>query len=223
MKADIVPVKRSRVRAGLSESPLVDAETGQVVAASVIHQFVDVDTDQFVKVFESGIAAAYELSRAGQRVFQAVLGEYQKAPMSGGFVDSVYLAWFDGGLSGRDIGMSDRTFARGLRELLDKTFLAPREPNVFWVNPALFFKGDRVQFVREIRRASRVIPKALLASNDHSTSDVIAGVVPASFPRQPLTVGGGVSREKTEPQYQSKPSVPPPAAFRFGKKKRGKR
>ncbi len=30
-------------------------------------------------------------------------------PMSRGFADSIYLAWFDGGLSGRDIGMSENT------------------------------------------------------------------------------------------------------------------
>ena len=51
-------------------------------------------------------------------------------------------------------GMSEKTFQRGLRELLGKSFLAPKLPNVYWVNPALFFKGDRVMFVREYRRRS---------------------------------------------------------------------
>jgi hypothetical protein len=39
-----------------------------------------------------------------------------------------------------------------LKELLAKGFLAPRTPNVFWVNSALFFKGDRVLFVKEYVR-----------------------------------------------------------------------
>ncbi|WP_434533783.1 hypothetical protein, partial [Chitiniphilus shinanonensis] len=73
-------------------------------------------------------------------------------PMAGGYADSVYLAWFDGGLSGQNIGMTDRTFQTGLRELLAKGFLAARSPNLFWVNPSLFFKGDRVAFVKEYRR-----------------------------------------------------------------------
>jgi hypothetical protein len=72
--------------------------------------------------------------------------------MSKGFADSVYLAWFDGGLSGRSVGMSDDTFNRGMKELLSKGFLSPRGPNVFWVNPSLFFKGDRVLFLKEYRR-----------------------------------------------------------------------
>jgi hypothetical protein len=51
--------------------------------------------------------------------------------------------------------MSDRTFHGGLKELLAKGFLAPKAPNQYWVNPALFFKGDRVAFVREYRKTAR--------------------------------------------------------------------
>jgi hypothetical protein len=47
--------------------------------------------------------------------------------------------------------MSDRTFHNGLKELIAKGFLKPKLPNQFWVNPALFFKGDRVAFLREYR------------------------------------------------------------------------
>jgi len=48
--------------------------------------------------------------------------------------------------------MSDRTFHAGLKELIAKEFLKPKLPNQYWVNPALFFKGDRVAFMREYRR-----------------------------------------------------------------------
>lgn len=153
--ASVVPIQKKRVRSGLANKTLVDIHTGEVTAASVIHQIEDKDSDEFVKVFAAGIAAAYDLSRTGQRVFQAVLQEYEKTPMAGGFADTVYLAWFGGGLSGRDIGMSEYTFKRGMRELLDKQFLAPRGPNAFWINPALFFKGDRVMFVKEFRRRAK--------------------------------------------------------------------
>lgn len=154
-----VPVKRKRVRSALANRTLIDAETGEMAASAVIHQIEDKDTDEFVKVFAAGIAAAYELTRTGQRVFQAVLQEYEQTPMTGGFADAIYLAWFDDGLSGRSIGMSEYTFKRGLRELLDKGFLAPRGPNAFWVNPALFFKGDRVMLVKEYRRKLKIEPK----------------------------------------------------------------
>jgi len=154
MELTSVPVKKKKVRSGLASKTLVDVETGEIAAASVVHQIEDKDSDEFVKVFAAGIAAAYELSRTGQRVFQSVLQEYERTPMSGGFVDSVHLVWFGDGLQGKDIGMSDKTFQRGLKELLSKGFLAPKIPNVYWVNPALFFKGDRVMFVKEYVRRS---------------------------------------------------------------------
>ena len=53
---------------------------------------------------------------------------------------------------GRSIGMSEATFHRGFKELLLNRFLAPRSANLYWVNAALFFKGDRVAFVKEYRR-----------------------------------------------------------------------
>lgn len=149
---NVVSMKRKLVQSGLSEKTLVDAETGEIAAAAVIKSIEDKDSDEFVKVFAAGIAAAYDLSRTGQRVFQAVLQEYERTPMSRGFADSIYLAWFGDGLSGKSIDMSEKTFNRGLRELLDKRFIAPRSPNTYWTNPALFFKGDRVLFVKEYRR-----------------------------------------------------------------------
>ena len=96
----------------------------------------------------------YGLTRTGARVFQAIIDEYQQTKMNGGYADAIYISWFDGGLSGRSIGMSESTFHRGLKELILNDFLAPKLPNLYWVNPALFFKGDRVAFIKEYRRVS---------------------------------------------------------------------
>lgn len=146
-----IKVKQRHVRTGVRRD-LVDPNTGEISAVATIHSIEEKDDAEFVKVFAAGLALTYDLSKTAQRTFQAVLDEYQRTPMSGGFADTLYLAWMDGGLSGRDVGMSDKTFQRGLKELLSKGFLAPRSPNAFWVNPSLFFKGDRVLFLREYRR-----------------------------------------------------------------------
>ena len=148
----IVPIKQKTVSSGFKPDQLVDIESGHVVATSVIREIHQVDSDHFVKVFSQGIAATYELTKTGQRAFFAVLQVYENSPMSGGFVDSIYLCFFDDGLSGIKLDMSEKTFQRGLKELLEKGFLAPKAPNVFWVNPSLFFRGDRVLFVKEYRR-----------------------------------------------------------------------
>lgn len=154
MDSHEITVKKKHVRTGLKEG-LVNTATGEIEAASVIHTIEEVDDAHFVKIFASGIAAVYDLTRTASRVFQIILNAYQCEPMSGGFADSVYLAWYDGTLNGTTLDMSEDTYQRGLKELLAKGFLAPRQPNLFWVNPNLFFKGDRALFLREYRRKKR--------------------------------------------------------------------
>ena len=129
------------------------------------------DDASFVKVFAAGVAAAFDLGRTASRVFQLVLQEYERAPMRQGFAESIELAWFNDGLSGRSVDMSEKTFQRGLKELLAKQFLAPRSPSTFWVNPALFFKGDRVKFITEYRRkGSKESPAPAAITVDTATT-----------------------------------------------------
>jgi hypothetical protein len=130
----------------------VNPSTGEIHGVATIHQVEERDDAEFVKVFAAGVAAGYELTRTAQRVFQVVLDQYQRTPMSRGYADSVNLFWFGDGIEGRDVGMKEDTFKKGLRELLDKGFLYPKDSASFWTNPALFFKGDRVMFVKEYRR-----------------------------------------------------------------------
>lgn len=151
MQGAEIQTRHKTVRTRTAPRELMDPETGEVVGASIIHTIEERDEEHFVKVFAEGVRAAFDLTKTGARVFQAVLGEYQRSKMTGGYSDSVNLVWFDDGLNGHSLDMSDRTFHNGLRELIEKGFLKPKLPNQFWVNPALFFKGDRVAFMREYR------------------------------------------------------------------------
>jgi hypothetical protein len=153
MEPTTVTMHRRYVRTATNQE-FRDLATGEIRAVSMIHIVEDRDDAEFVKVFSEGVKAAYDLSRTGGRVFQSVLDAYQKEKMTGGYADSVRLFWFRDGLNGESIGMSEKTFQRGLKELLMKKFIAARTNELFWVNPALFFKGDRVAFVREYRRRS---------------------------------------------------------------------
>ena len=151
-EGNTVKVKTKLVKTNARVNRLVDSETGVPVAETFIHTIEERDDEHFVKVFADGVKAAYELKQTGFRVFQILLDEYQKSSMTGGFSECVRLYWFNDGLDGRDIGMSKKTFDRGIAELSHKGFIWPRSVELYWVNPALFFKGDRVAFVREIRR-----------------------------------------------------------------------
>lgn len=148
-----VKTKRRWIRSGRTEE-LINSTTGEITGHAAIHQIEERDDAEFVKVFSDGVAASYELSKTARGVFQVVLKQYQKTPMTGGYADAVDLYWFGDGIDGNDVGMSERTWMRGLRELLEKRFLWPKTPTSYWVNPALFFKGDRVLFIKEYRRKS---------------------------------------------------------------------
>ena len=146
-----ISTKRRLVKSGRTED-LVNSATGEITGVTAIHQVEERDDAEFVKVFAAGVAASYDLTKTAQRVFQVVLDQYQRTPMSRGYADSVNLLWFGDGIEGRDVGMSEKTFQRGLKELLLKRFIAPKDGVSFWTNPALFFKGDRVMFIKEYRR-----------------------------------------------------------------------
>jgi hypothetical protein len=156
MQPQEVRTKRRYVKSGRSED-LINPATGEIAGVAAIHQIEERDDAEFVKVFAAGVAASYDLTRTAQRVFQVVLDQYQRTPMTRGYADYVNLFWFDDGLDGRAIDMSEYTFKRGLRELLDKSFLYPKDSASFWTNPALFFKGDRVMFIKEYHRRAKDI------------------------------------------------------------------
>jgi hypothetical protein len=153
-KQNPVKTKKGLVATKMS-TDLVDPTTGEHHSHALIHKIKEVDDQHFVKVFAEGVKRAFELNRTESRVFQKILEIYEAEKMTGGYADSISLSWFNGGLNGDKIGMSDVTFHRGLKALLNKGFISPKMPNIYWVNPSLFFKGDRVAFVTEYRRTQK--------------------------------------------------------------------
>lgn len=148
--------KKRWTRAGRSEE-LINTITGEIHGIAAIHQIEEKDDEEFVKVFAAGLSATYELTGTAKRVFETILQHYQAEPMGKKrYAESVSLFWHQDKINGKEADMSVYTFNRGLRELLDKGFLAPKAPSVFWVNHAMFFKGNRVLFIKEYRRKTSV-------------------------------------------------------------------
>lgn len=147
-----IKTKQKTVRA-LSTGKMVDTITGEVVAGTAVVVRKTVDEEHFVKVFAEGVKASFDLSPSGFKVFQIVL----RAAQNGAFgADSIYL-YFMNAVQDPDFPISQPTFHRGMRELIEKRFIAPStNPNIYWINPHLFFKGDRVAFVTEyVKRGSK--------------------------------------------------------------------
>lgn len=110
----------------------------------------EVDTTSFVKFFLDGIKQAAGLSKAGMQVFEIVYHEIRANPNVDEIKLNLYVA--------KDHGVAERTYHRGVRELLEKEFLY-RSPSdgVYFVNIRFMFNGDRVAFLRtyHLKSASR--------------------------------------------------------------------
>lgn len=143
--------KRFQVPGGRG-SVIVDNSSGEIkgIGGMGFWWEEEVDSSRFVKMFLDGIKQAADLSKTGLQVFELVYHEMRANPGSDEIKLNQYVA--------KDHGISDRTYQRGVRELLEKEFLY-RSPSdgVFFVNIRFMFNGDRLAFVRtyHLKGASR--------------------------------------------------------------------
>lgn len=129
-----------------SSRDLIDAETGEIHAVNAIYQRKLVDSERFAKVYLDGVSRTFGLTKTAQRVFQLILLLCKKD------TDRLYLNFMMA--SKLDDKLQERTYHRGLLELLKAGFVAYSDlPNMLWINPHLFFNGDRVRFITEYTKA----------------------------------------------------------------------
>lgn len=122
---------------------IVDNGTGEILGhgGAISYEFEEVDKERFVKLYLEGLKRAAGLSKAGLSVFELVYNEMRGKPGE----DTVLL--------GVDMSkMEERSFNRGLRELLEKEFLFRSTlASKFFVNIRFMFNGDRLAFVKGYR------------------------------------------------------------------------
>lgn len=138
--------KRKSVRLGNEQKGfIVDNGSGEVLGQGVaaFYEFEEIDSSRFVKLFLAGMKQASGLSKAGLSVFELVYQQIQEKPN----IDKVELNFYT--VSKKITGIAERTYQRGLRELLDREFLfkSPSD-GVFFVNIRYMFNGDRLAFVK---------------------------------------------------------------------------
>jgi hypothetical protein len=135
-----------RTRVGTEQKGLlIDEGTGEILGrgGAVMYEWEEVDKERFVKLFLSGLKQASGLSKAGLSIFEVVYNQVREKPNSDKMELSFYTA------AKHITGLNDRTYQRGLRELLEKEFLfrSPYE-GVFFINIKYLFNGDRLAFVK---------------------------------------------------------------------------
>lgn len=138
-------VKRITDKSG-SRMMVVSSSTGEVVAPAGFWQIEEVDRSQFVKLYINGVKAFADLTNAGAKVFAVMYSEMQKNIGK----DIVYLSF--SGVDQDMFPLSSATYGRGLRELVEKKFLAASMvQGRYFINPDFMFNGDRLALVKEFR------------------------------------------------------------------------
>lgn len=146
----------------------VSEETGETIQHSGIHIVEEKDEDEFVKLYTRNIKIFFDLKPTSLKVLQVLLHTIQQNPGA----DSIHLHWFEVEEYSKlnDLKISRTAFHSALKEMIVKGFIAEAEvPNKYWINPHLFFNGDRMVFVREYRKSKQ--PKAPNRSLDADGGD----------------------------------------------------
>lgn len=121
--------------------------TGEVITPVGFWHAEEVDSHKFIKLYINGVKAFKGLTGAGVRVFEVLYLEVQKNISK----DKVYMSFST--VDQSITPMSEATYTRGMRELVDKGFIAASPHiGIFWLNPDYMWNGDRLAFVKEYRR-----------------------------------------------------------------------
>jgi hypothetical protein len=154
LKDNTVSTRKKRVTVSAAGRAVMNLETGELEDAAEIVMVRNVDDEQFVKLFTQNLRLFFDLSSGTIKLLQVLLSQVQRAPNTDKVMLNVAIAQ-DYFTETPDVTetMSKASFFRAVKELLDKQFIAETMlSGLFFINPSLFFNGDRVRFVNEIRR-----------------------------------------------------------------------
>lgn len=154
-----VVVYQSRTAKVETAGPLAITETGsgQAISVAQVRRVELVDSDKFVKLYVANLDAFFDLKPGTIRVMTAVLSEVADARNAHG--DTIYLnygrvkEYFE---AKGTKAPARPTFFSAMAEMVEKGFVAPSvDTNLWFINPTIFFNGDRIRFVNEYVRVKK--------------------------------------------------------------------
>lgn len=135
---------------------MVGRDDGVIYGSAGFWTTTEVDKTQFVKLYVNGVKAFKDLTSAGTRVFEVLYLVIQENIGK----DEIILAYAR--VNQAISPMSSKTFTRGLRELLEKSFIAEGLiPGVYFINPDYVFNGNRLTLVQDYRQKEKLVQKSL--------------------------------------------------------------
>lgn len=151
-----VPLKHKRTGMTVDPHALVNLTTGQASSAAEVVKSYVVDAERFLKVFRAQMSLFFELSAPGVKVLTAV---WMAVSDDAENKAQIYLSERIAASYAKKAGseLSRATYFRGRKELIERGIIAPSgEMNLYWLNPAVFFNGDRLRLVLEITKGQEI-------------------------------------------------------------------
>jgi hypothetical protein len=137
---------------------MVGIVSGTQEGLAEISKVYEVDSESFVKVFTRFLHVFFDTSKNAQKLFEVIISNVGENKEN----DLVYLHATDADSyhkSMRGAGYSKASFYRAIDELIRKGIIARSNlPHLFWINPAIFWNGDRLRFITELRRSPEIMP-----------------------------------------------------------------
>lgn len=148
-----IPV-RNKTEVIQTDGPAAVMVGDEQIAVAQIRKITTVDSEPFVKLFTTELNRFFDLTPTALRIVTILIQDIGKIRLGQG--DQVYLTEKSLAETLEGHGMkppSSATYYRAMEELIAKGFIAPTtNPPLFFINPAIFFNGDRIRFVTELRR-----------------------------------------------------------------------
>lgn len=148
-----IPIKR-KSEVIQTQGPAAVTVGEEKISVAEIRSIKTVDSEPFVKLFVEELDRFYGLTPTALRIVTILIRDIGKIRVGDG--DQVYISERSIADTMKEHGVkppSPATYYRAMEELIAKGFVAPStRPGLFFINPAIFFNGDRVRFVTEIRR-----------------------------------------------------------------------
>ena len=160
-----------------TRNAIVDMATQEATPATLqVVKKIRADKENFVKLYTTHLKAFFELTTTAYKVLQYVLHTVQTESIN---EDKVYLSiskskkFFDE----QGSSISPASYYRAMKDLVEKLFLAEsEEAYIYFINPQLFFNGDRIEFITKFYLKSESDVKTikredLPAAIEHKNTD----------------------------------------------------
>jgi len=122
---------------------MIVGSDGEIKGQAIFAKRTEYDKAEFRKIFISSISSFFDLSKAAIKVFSYIISSIDKN--NDLFIFNIKKCLEFTGYS------SKKTVINGISELLENKFIARgSNPYFFFINPTIFFNGDRITFLKQL-------------------------------------------------------------------------